>query len=132
MIARTGMAKPAIWGHDGGARSASHPWICKAAHAGRTRGVGKIEDLVSHGSTAGHERRGSVDAAELRTTVAAVNRMVCDGCGTVYFSAAARTMVERGERCAKCGGALKLVDAPRPVAARGEPRNPPPERDDAA
>jgi DNA-directed RNA polymerase subunit RPC12/RpoP len=58
--------------------------------------------------------------------------MVCEDCGTVYFSAAARTMVQRGERCPKCGGRLVLSDAPRPVAANGESRNPPPEPDDAA
>jgi hypothetical protein len=53
--------------------------------------------------------------------------MVCESCGTVYFSAAARTMVQRGERCAKCGGVLVLADAPRPVPANHEPRNPPPD-----
>ena len=60
--------------------------------------------------------------------------MVCEDCGTVYFSAAARTMVQRGERCQKCGGLLVLADAPRPVPAKGEPRNapPPPEPDDDA
>jgi hypothetical protein len=57
--------------------------------------------------------------------------MVCENCGTVYFSAAARTMVQRGERCAKCGGLLVLADAPRPVPANHEQRNPPPD-DDAA
>jgi DNA-directed RNA polymerase subunit RPC12/RpoP len=47
--------------------------------------------------------------------------MVCEDCGTIYFSAAARTMVERGERCDKCGGRLVMADAPRPVgAANGE------------
>ena len=59
--------------------------------------------------------------------------MVCESCGTVYFSAAARTMVQRGERCAKCGGRLVLADSPRPVPASPESRNPPPEEpDDAA
>ena len=59
--------------------------------------------------------------------------MVCESCGTVYFSAAARTMVQRGERCTKCGGVLVLADAPRPVSAQGEPRNlPPDEPPDAA
>ena len=55
--------------------------------------------------------------------------MVCEDCGTVYFSAAARTMVQRGERCPKCSGLLVLSDAPRPVNAGGESRNPPPEPD---
>ena len=41
--------------------------------------------------------------------------MVCEQCATVYYSAAARTMVERGERCEKCGGRLVLAppDPPR-------------------
>jgi DNA-directed RNA polymerase subunit RPC12/RpoP len=43
--------------------------------------------------------------------------MVCENCGTVYYSAAARTMVAAGERCEKCGGRLVLAEAPRP--ARG-------------
>jgi DNA-directed RNA polymerase subunit RPC12/RpoP len=51
-----------------------------------------------------------------------VNRMVCEDCGTVYYSAAARTMVERGERCSKCGGRLLLVDGPRRVDDRGKDR----------
>jgi DNA-directed RNA polymerase subunit RPC12/RpoP len=46
-----------------------------------------------------------------------VNRMVCEDCATIYFSAAARTMVARGERCSNCGGRLVLADAPRPVGA---------------
>jgi DNA-directed RNA polymerase subunit RPC12/RpoP len=60
----------------------------------------------------------SADAAELRTRNAALNRMVCEDCGTVYFSAAARTMVERGERCPKCGGRLVLATGPRPLGPR--------------
>ena len=47
-----------------------------------------------------------------------MNRMVCEDCGTVYYSAAARTMVERGERCSKCGGRLVLADGPRPLGPR--------------
>jgi rRNA maturation endonuclease Nob1 len=42
--------------------------------------------------------------------VCAVNRLVCEDCGTVYFSAAAKTLVEQGEACAKCGGALRFVE----------------------
>ena len=50
-----------------------------------------------------------------------MNRMVCEDCATIYFSSAARAMVERGERCSKCGGRLVLADTPRPVgAANGE------------
>jgi DNA-directed RNA polymerase subunit RPC12/RpoP len=52
-----------------------------------------------------------------------VNKMVCDDCGTVYYSAAARIMVERGERCAKCGGKLVLANSPRPERARGGPQH---------
>ena len=44
-----------------------------------------------------------------------MNRMVCEDCGTVFFSAAARTMVQRGERCGKCDGRLLLDEGPRPV-----------------
>jgi DNA-directed RNA polymerase subunit RPC12/RpoP len=44
--------------------------------------------------------------------------MVCEDCGTVYYSAAARTMVERGERCPKCGGRLILANGPRPLGPR--------------
>ena len=46
-----------------------------------------------------------------------MNRMVCEDCATIYFSSAARAMVERGERCSKCGGRLVLADSPRPVGA---------------
>jgi DNA-directed RNA polymerase subunit RPC12/RpoP len=45
----------------------------------------------------------------------AVNKMVCEDCGTVYYSAAARTMVERGEPCPNCGGKLVLANGPRPA-----------------
>lgn len=38
-------------------------------------------------------------------------RMVCEDCRTVYYSAAARTMVAQGERCSKCGGRLLLDEA---------------------
>jgi DNA-directed RNA polymerase subunit RPC12/RpoP len=45
----------------------------------------------------------------------AVNRLVCEDCGTVYYSAAAKTLAEDGERCAKCGGRLRFVDGPEKV-----------------
>src|SRR3954452_5989054 len=92
------------------------------------RGV-KIEQLVSPGWTTGRgkQREGSADAAVVSTMDAAslpprsglgsppiVNRMVCEDCATVYYSAAARTMVEQDERCAKCGGKLVLAQGPRP------------------
>ena len=41
-----------------------------------------------------------------------MNRLVCEDCGTVYYSAAAKTLAEQGERCAKCGGRLVFVDGP--------------------
>ena len=43
----------------------------------------------------------------------AVNRLVCEDCGTVYYSAAAKTLAEQGERCAKCGGRLLFADGPK-------------------
>jgi DNA-directed RNA polymerase subunit RPC12/RpoP len=51
-----------------------------------------------------------------------MNRMVCEQCGTVYYSAAARIMVEQGERCDKCGGKLVLANGPRPVSDPPRPR----------
>jgi DNA-directed RNA polymerase subunit RPC12/RpoP len=56
-----------------------------------------------------------------------VKRLVCEDCGTVYYSAAAKTLVEQGATCAKCGGRLLLEDecarppaATRPPAGNGE------------
>jgi hypothetical protein len=37
-----------------------------------------------------------------------MDNLICDQCGTTYYSAAAELMVERNERC-DCGGALRLV-----------------------
>jgi rRNA maturation endonuclease Nob1 len=48
-----------------------------------------------------------------------VNRLVCEDCGTVYYSAAAKTMAEQGETCAKCGGRLRLADGPEKVSVVG-------------
>ncbi|MEN3271380.1 MAG: Adenylate kinase, active site lid [Actinomycetota bacterium] len=45
-----------------------------------------------------------------------MNRLVCEDCGTVYYSAAAKTLAEQGERCAKCGGRLIFVDGPEKVS----------------
>ena len=47
-----------------------------------------------------------------------MNRLVCQDCGTVYYSAAAKTMAEQGERCAKCGGRLLFADGPKPAGRR--------------
>ena len=52
-----------------------------------------------------------------------MKRLVCEDCGTVYYSAAAKTLVEQEAACAKCGGRLVLDDeepARRPVG--GGPR----------
>jgi DNA-directed RNA polymerase subunit RPC12/RpoP len=57
-----------------------------------------------------------------------VNRLVCEDCGTVYYSAAAKTLAEQGATCAKCGGKLVFVggtrkvpaSGPRPVAGNGD------------
>lgn len=38
-----------------------------------------------------------------------MDNLVCTDCGTTYYSAAARLMVERGERC-DCGARLRLRD----------------------
>ena len=37
-----------------------------------------------------------------------MDNLVCTACGTTYYSAAARMMIARGERC-DCGGRLRLV-----------------------
>jgi hypothetical protein len=50
-----------------------------------------------------------------------MNRLVCEDCGTVYYSAAAKTMAEQGERCAKCGGRLRFADGPKPAPASAAP-----------
>jgi hypothetical protein len=39
----------------------------------------------------------------------------------VFYSAAAKTLVEHGEVCAKCGGRLAIEDGPGPLAAAGRP-----------
>jgi NAD-dependent SIR2 family protein deacetylase len=50
-----------------------------------------------------------------------VNRLVCEDCGTVYYSAAAKTMVEQGERCAECGGLLRYANGPERVPVTAPP-----------
>jgi rRNA maturation endonuclease Nob1 len=42
-----------------------------------------------------------------------VKRLVCEDCGTVYYSAAAKTLAEQGAACAKCGGRLRLEEEAR-------------------
>ena len=48
-----------------------------------------------------------------------MNRLVCEDCGTVYFSAAAKTLSERGEACAKCGGRLVYEEGESKVPVNG-------------
>jgi hypothetical protein len=38
-----------------------------------------------------------------------MDNLICTECGTTYYSAAAKAMVERHERC-DCGGLLRLID----------------------
>ena len=40
--------------------------------------------------------------------------MRCTQCAAVTFSAAARTLVERGYRCPECGGEIALAPEPQP------------------
>ena len=47
---------------------------------------------------------------------------MCEDCGTVYYSAAAKTLVELETACAKCGGRLVLDDEPRKRPVGGGPR----------
>ena len=39
-----------------------------------------------------------------------MEEMRCTQCGAVSFSAAARTLIQRGERCPQCGGEVTLAD----------------------
>ena len=49
-----------------------------------------------------------------------MDNLVCADCGTTYYSAAAATMIDRGERC-DCGGQLRPVDEEsEPVAVPAE------------
>lgn len=41
-----------------------------------------------------------------------MNKLRCEDCGTAFYSAAAKSFAERGERCAVCGGVLRLDDPP--------------------
>jgi hypothetical protein len=50
-----------------------------------------------------------------------MDNLVCTSCRTTYYSAAARTMVERGERC-DCGAALELREGvPHAITVGGTP-----------
>ena len=48
-----------------------------------------------------------------------VDRMTCTQCGAESYSAAAKTLVESGERCPTCGGPL-AIDPGEPVAVSSE------------
>jgi transcription initiation factor IIE alpha subunit len=56
------------------------------------------------------------------TADSAVKRLVCEDCGTVYYSAAAKTLVEQEAACAKCGGRLVYDDEPEKKPVGGGPR----------
>jgi len=77
------------------------------------RGQGELEGRGSH----------AVDRPTAGTAGDAVNRLVCEDCGTVYYSAAAKTMAEEGERCAKCGGRLRYANGPDKVPVTVPPPN---------
>ena len=54
-----------------------------------------------------------------------MNRMACEDCGSVFYSAAARSLVDNGQRCETCGGRLRLEAEPKrtervSVGAEGE------------
>ena len=55
-----------------------------------------------------------------------MKRLVCEDCGTVYYSAAAKTLVEQEAACAKCGGRLVFDDEPEknPVTEGPRVKNP--------
>jgi Zn-finger nucleic acid-binding protein len=37
-----------------------------------------------------------------------MERMLCESCAAASYSAAARQIVERGDRCPRCGGVLAI------------------------
>jgi hypothetical protein len=50
--------------------------------------------------------------------------MRCTQCAAASYSAAARTLVSRGERCPQCGGELVLdLEQPSPVVTGGRERS---------
>jgi hypothetical protein len=46
--------------------------------------------------------------------------MRCTQCAAVSFSAAARTLVEQGQRCPVCGGEVALAPIESPVGVAAE------------
>ena len=55
-----------------------------------------------------------------------LDQMRCTQCAAESFSAAARLMVENGQRCSQCGGELAFVpvEPPVPVGVDGESGTP--------
>jgi Zn-finger nucleic acid-binding protein len=57
-----------------------------------------------------------------------MERMLCESCAAVSYSAAARQIVERGERCPRCGGVLAVDGGERnervPAGGRAGPPRP--------
>ena len=50
-----------------------------------------------------------------------MERMLCEDCSAVTYSAAATLLIEHGQRCPQCGGPLGLGDDARvTVPADGE------------
>ena len=52
-----------------------------------------------------------------------MERMTCTECAAESYSAAAKTLVEQGDRCPVCGGELK-VEPREPVPVTAEARGP--------
>jgi hypothetical protein len=52
-----------------------------------------------------------------------MDSLLCTDCGTTFYSAAARQMAERGERC-DCGGPLELRTGSGPLVAVGAGSSP--------
>jgi uncharacterized protein with PIN domain len=42
-----------------------------------------------------------------------MERMLCEQCSAVTYSAAARMLIEQGDRCPRCGGPLEIGDEQR-------------------
>jgi Zn-finger nucleic acid-binding protein len=52
-----------------------------------------------------------------------MERMLCESCAAASYSAAARQIVERGDRCPRCGGVL-AIDTGERVPAGATPDAP--------
>ena len=53
-----------------------------------------------------------------------LDEMRCTQCAAVSYSAAARTLVERGDRCPQCGGELALAPVERQPVGVGPAESP--------